>query len=73
MNKNEMKSFVELGELLSYVMLSHEAVILASEQGVFISKDMAVFRLKMMELLAKYAEFEYRTMSADDSLTQNDD
>lgn len=69
MNKNEMKSFVKLGELLSYVMVSHEAVILASEQGLFIQKDMAVFRMTMMELISKYAEFEYRNMSADDSLT----
>ena len=73
MNKNEKKAFAELGELLSYVMASHEAVMLSAERGVFIEKDMAVFRLTMMDLMARYTAYEYRNMSADDSLTQDDD
>jgi len=67
MNKNEKKAFAELGEVLSYAIASHEAVMLSAERGVFIGKDMAVFRMMMMDLMAKYAAYEHRTMSADDS------
>jgi len=67
MNKNEKKAFAELGEVLSYAIASHETVMLSAERGVFIGKDMAVFRMMMMDLMAKYAAYEHRTMSADDS------
>lgn len=72
MDKNEMKEFVELGELLQYAMLAHEAVMLSGERGVFIAKDMAVFRLTIMQFIANYAAYEYRNMSADDS-TEDDE
>jgi len=73
MNKDEKKAFAELGEVLSYAIASHEAVMLSAERGVFVGKDMAVFKMMMMDLMAKYAAYEFRNMSADDSLTQNDD
>ena len=66
MNKNETKAFSELGEVLSYVMASHEAVLLSAQRGLFIEKDMAVFKMMMMDLMAKYAAYELRNMSSDD-------
>lgn len=70
MDKNELIEFNKIGELLSYAIASHEAVILASKQGKFIKKDMEVFRLMMMNLLAQYTAYEYRNMSADDSFDE---